>query len=52
MTNCLDENLQPAGFGAEAWAKIQRLSANFYQPFAAWHEQTATQEIKTDGARV
>ena len=21
-----------------------RLSANFYQPFAAWHEQTATQE--------
>ncbi len=25
-------------------ANICRLSANFYQPFAAWHEQTATQE--------
>ena len=42
--NLLDENLQRAGFGAEAWGEYLRLSANFYQPFAAWHEQTATQE--------
>ncbi|HBN7368176.1 TPA: inverse autotransporter beta domain-containing protein [Escherichia coli] len=26
------------------WGEYLRLSANFYQPFAAWHEQTATQE--------
>ena len=42
--NLLDENLPRGGVGAEAWGEYLRLSANYYQPFAAWHEQTATQE--------
>ncbi len=29
--NLLDENLQRAGFGAEAWGEYLRLSANFYR---------------------
>ncbi len=32
--NLLDENLQRAGLGAEAWGENLRLSANYYQPFA------------------
>lgn len=44
MTTCWTKIFQRAGFGAEAWGEYLRLSANFYQPFAAWHEQTATQE--------
>lgn len=42
--NLLDENLQRAGFGAEAWGEYLRLSANYYQPFAAWHAHTDTLE--------
>ncbi|HEM7909503.1 TPA: YchO/YchP family invasin [Citrobacter koseri] len=42
--NLLDENLQRAGFGAEAWGEYLRLSANYYQPFASWHEQTTVLE--------
>ncbi|MCE5349065.1 YchO/YchP family invasin [Citrobacter koseri] len=42
--NLLDENLQRAGFGAEAWGEYLRLSANYYQPFASWHEQTTALE--------
>ncbi|MDM2968130.1 MULTISPECIES: YchO/YchP family invasin [unclassified Citrobacter] len=42
--NLLDENLQRAGFGAEAWGEYLRLSANYYQPFASWHEQTSALE--------
>ncbi|EAQ8541811.1 YchO/YchP family invasin [Salmonella enterica] len=42
--NLLDENLQRAGFGAEAWGEYLRLSANYYQPFADWQTHTATLE--------
>lgn len=42
--NLLDENLQRARFGAEAWGEYLRLSANYYQPFASWHEQTTALE--------
>lgn len=42
--NLLDEDLQRAGLGAEAWGEYLRLSANYYQPFASWHEHTATLE--------
>ncbi|WP_436857577.1 YchO/YchP family invasin [Citrobacter tructae] len=42
--NLLDENLQRAGFGAEAWGEYLRLTANYYQPFAAWHAHTDTLE--------
>lgn len=42
--NLLDENLQRAGFGAEAWGEYLRLSANYYQPFASWHEQITALE--------
>jgi Protein of unknown function (DUF3442). len=42
--NLLDEDLQRAGLGAEAWGEYLRLSANYYQPFASWHERSATQE--------
>ncbi len=32
----LEENLQRAGFGAEAWGEYLRLSANYYQPLSGW----------------
>ena len=32
----LEENLQRAGFGAEAWGEYLRLSANYYQPLNGW----------------
>ncbi|WP_336217790.1 YchO/YchP family invasin [Enterobacter hormaechei] len=34
--NLLEDNLQRAGLGAEAWGENLRLSANYYQPFAGW----------------
>ncbi|MCU6668980.1 YchO/YchP family invasin [Enterobacteriaceae bacterium H4N4] len=42
--NLLDENLQRAGLGAEAWGEYLRLSANFYQPLAGWHNSSTTEE--------
>lgn len=42
--NLLDENLQRAGLGAEAWGEYLRLSANYYQPFASWQTHTDTLE--------
>ncbi|HFZ8993211.1 TPA: YchO/YchP family invasin [Citrobacter freundii] len=42
--NLLDEDLQRAGVGAEAWGEYLRLSANYYQPFSSWHEHTDTLE--------
>ncbi|WP_110875969.1 YchO/YchP family invasin [Franconibacter helveticus] len=41
----LEENLQRAGFGAEAWGEYLRLSANYYQPLSGWREgESETQE--------
>ncbi|AVY98763.1 invasin [Lelliottia sp. WB101] len=42
--NLLDENLQRAGLGAEAWGENLRLSANYYQPFASWRDSSDVQE--------
>ncbi len=42
--NLLDENLQRAGLGAEAWGEYLRLSANYYQPFASWRDSSAVEE--------
>ncbi|MBL5920486.1 YchO/YchP family invasin [Lelliottia amnigena] len=42
--NLLDENLQRAGLGAEAWGENLRLSANYYQPFASWRDSSELQE--------
>lgn len=42
--NLLDENLQRAGLGAEAWGENLRLSANYYQPFAGWRSRSDVQE--------
>eukprot|EP00102_Acyrthosiphon_pisum_P027227 XP_016664437.1 PREDICTED: uncharacterized protein YchO-like [Acyrthosiphon pisum] len=42
--NQLDENLQRAGLGAEAWGENLRLSANYYQPFASWRNHSDVQE--------
>lgn len=36
--NALEENLQRAGFGAEAWGEYLRLSANYYQPLGGWRD--------------
>ncbi|MDA8479268.1 YchO/YchP family invasin [Citrobacter sp. Awk 4] len=44
--NLLDENLQRAGVGAEAWGENLRLSANYYQPFASWRKHTPTVELR------
>lgn len=38
--NLLDDNLQRAGLGAEAWGENLRLSANYYQPLAGWHNRS------------
>jgi hypothetical protein len=40
----LDENLQRAGLGAEAWGENLRFSANYYQPLDGWREQTSTRQ--------
>lgn len=42
--NLLDENLQRAGLGAEAWGENLRLSANYYQPFASWRNRSDVQD--------
>ena len=42
--NLLDENLQRAGLGAEAWGENLRLSANYYQPFSSWRDSSDLQE--------
>lgn len=42
--NLLDENLQRAGLGAEAWGQNLRLSANYYQPFAGWRDDSNVQK--------
>lgn len=42
--NLLDENLQRAGVGAEAWGEYLRLSANYYHPLASWRNATALEE--------
>lgn len=42
--NLLDENLQRAGLGAEAWGENLHLSANYYQPFSGWREHSDIQE--------
>ena len=42
--NLLDENLQRAGLGAEAWGEYLRLSANYYQPFASWRDSSEVEE--------
>ncbi|EKS6730165.1 YchO/YchP family invasin [Enterobacter mori] len=42
--NLLEENLQRAGLGAEAWGRNLRLSANYYQPFASWRDSADPQE--------
>lgn len=42
--NQLDEHLQRAGLGAEAWGEFLRFSANYYQPLSGWEYDTATQQ--------
>lgn len=42
--NLLDEHLQRAGLGAQAWGENLRLSANYYQPFSAWRDITTTRQ--------
>lgn len=42
----LGQHLQRAGFGAEAWGEYLRLSANYYQPFNNWHDDSDTQQIR------
>ncbi len=42
--NLLDENLQRAGLGAEAWGENLRLSANYYQPLAGWRDSSTVEE--------
>ncbi|SNY77160.1 Invasin beta-domain of outer membrane [Enterobacter sp. CC120223-11] len=40
------ENLQRGGLGAEAWGQYLRLSANYYQPFSSWRDDSATVESR------
>lgn len=42
----LGERLQRGGFGAEAWGEYLRLSANYYQPFNGWQDESETQESR------
>lgn len=42
--NLLEDNLQRAGLGAEAWGENLRLSANYYQPFAGWQPRSDIRE--------
>ncbi|MGL4726129.1 MAG: YchO/YchP family invasin [Scandinavium sp.] len=42
----LGKHLQRAGFGAEAWGEYLRLSANYYQPFNTWHDDSDLQQIR------
>lgn len=43
----LRDNLQRAGFGAEAWGEYLRLSANYYQPLNDWQLSEYTQERRS-----
>ncbi|MGU3523106.1 YchO/YchP family invasin [Enterobacteriaceae bacterium C23F] len=40
------ENLQRGGLGAEAWGQYLRLSANYYQPFSSWRDDSTTVESR------
>lgn len=40
------ENLQRGGLGAEAWGQYLRLSANYYQPFNRWRDESDTLESR------
>ena len=42
----LSEHLQRGGLGLEAWGESLRLSANYYQPFNSWKNDTETQEYR------
>lgn len=42
----LSESLQRGGVGAEAWGQYLRLSANYYQPFSSWRDDSATVESR------
>jgi Inverse autotransporter, beta-domain len=42
----LGERLQRGGFGAEAWGEYLRLSANYYQPFNNWQDDSETEESR------
>lgn len=39
----LEDRLQRAGLGAEAWGENLRFSANYYQPLGSWHDSSAVQ---------
>lgn len=49
--NLLDENLQRAGVGAEAWGEYLRLSANYYHPLGQLAQRHCAGGA-ADGARV
>lgn len=40
----LDDHLQRAGLGAEAWGENLRLSANYYHPLDGWDDSSETQD--------
>lgn len=40
------DSLQRGGLGAEAWGQYLRLSANYYQPFSSWRDDSATMESR------
>ena len=42
----ISESLQRGGFGVEAWGEFLRLSANYYQPFQHWKEETDAREYR------
>lgn len=42
----LGERLQRGGVGAEAWGEYLRLSANYYQPFNSWQDDSETEESR------
>jgi Protein of unknown function (DUF3442). len=42
----ISESLQRGGFGVEAWGEFLRLSANYYQPFQHWKDDTESQQYR------
>jgi hypothetical protein len=42
----LGESLQRGGLGAEAWGEYLRLSANFYQPFGSWRDNSEIEQSR------
>lgn len=42
----LGQRLRRGGFGAEAWGEYLRLSANVYQPFNSWQDESETEESR------